>query len=215
MKRIKIFIAKRLSKIIRFIQYWSIQEQRENIHPTVIVETGTRIHDVSIDRYTYVGHDCFLGSGKIGAFCSISWNVTIGADEHPIDKVSKHPFWYSSTHSNIKADQNRWKQTKDIPIIGNDVWIGANAVILRGAIIEDGAVIAAGAVVNGYVPAYSIVGGVPAKIIKFQFDQETCLTLKEVKWWQWDEEKLLKNAHLFDDVNAFLKLLHVELGHAK
>lgn len=215
MNNLKISFAKRLSRISRFIQYWSIQEKRENIHPTVIFEIGTRIHDVSIDRYTYVGHDCFLGSGTIGAFCSISWNVTIGADEHPLGKVSKHPFWYSSTHSNIRSDRDRWKQQKSPPIIGNDVWIGSNAVILRGAVIEDGAVVAAGAVVNGHVPSYAVVGGIPAKIIKYQFDDETCTALKNIKWWQWEEKKLLKNAYLFDDVDSFLKSNYMELDHAE
>jgi acetyltransferase-like isoleucine patch superfamily enzyme len=151
--------------------------------------------------------------GKVGAYCSIAPNVSIGDGEHPVTWMSSHPFQYG------KSSFNNWDGAKDftgelrlplsiskrMPVIGNDVWIGANAVILRGVTIGDGAVVAAGAVVNKDVPAYAIVGGVPAKVIKYRFDQEIIAQLLELKWWEYDVNEL--SDLCFDDVeNAILQL---------
>lgn len=203
----KIRLAKRLNKVIRFIQYWSAQQEQPNVHPTVTVETGSRIlSDVLIGRYTYIGHNTMISSGSIGAFCSISWNVTIGADEHPLSGVSKHPFWYSPIHHNLKASAWRWSQEKAPPVIGNDVWIGAGATVLRGAVIEDGAVIGAGSIVTGHVPAYAVVGGIPAKRIKYLIEDETIRSaVRATKWWDWDEDKLVKASGCFGDIKEFVR----------
>jgi len=106
---------------------------------------------------------------------SVAYGVRIGLPEHPVNMVSTSPKIYR----NIKS-----KDIKDVyfpPIIGNDVWIGANAIILQGVTIGDGAVIAAGAVVTKDVPPYAIVGGVPAKVIKYRFSDDVILKLLEIR----------------------------------
>jgi virginiamycin A acetyltransferase len=114
--------------------------------------------DISIKSHSYVNENSILVSGSIGQYCSIGYAVIIGPEEHPLDKVTTSPRAF--IQNNIKFEQD-----KLAPIIGDDVWIGANAVVLRGTIIGKGAVIAAGAIVTKNVEEYSIVGGVPARKI--------------------------------------------------
>ena len=117
---------------------------------------STRItKDVQIGRYTYAT-DAIIQNAVIGSFCSIAPGVKIGLNNHPLDRILTHPLGYD----NITFDKNLPQIT-----IGNDVWVGANDVILNGVSIGDGAVIAAGAVVNKNVNPFSIVGGIPAVVI--------------------------------------------------
>lgn len=127
---------------------------------------------------------------KIGKFCSIADGVTILAGgEHKSDWISTYPF-------NALIDEFRYIKghpaTKGNIIIGNDVWIGNNAKILSGVTIGDGAIIGSNALVCKDVPPYSIVGGNPAKLIKYRFDQDTIDKLLKVQWWNCNEETLIK-----------------------
>ncbi|MDH5184911.1 MAG: CatB-related O-acetyltransferase [Gammaproteobacteria bacterium] len=125
---------------------------------------------------------------KIGKFCSIASNVTILlGGNHRIDWVSTYPF------SNVFSDARGFTghpTTKGDVVIGHDVWIGTESMILSGVTIGSGAVIAACSVVTKDIPPYAIVAGNPAKIIRQRFDQETIESLLEIAWWDWPIENI-------------------------
>lgn len=145
---------------------------------------------VSIGRCTYLSPNCVIESNVvIGKYCSIAPNVFIGPGEHYTRFATTHPvlfdpFWRKLLSISEKEEYIKRIGKYDlITNIGNDVWIGYNATILRGINIGDGAVIASGAVVTADVPPYAIVGGVPARIIKYRFSDEKIDILLKSKWW--------------------------------
>ena len=138
-----------------------------------------------------IGH--FLHNVKIGRYCSIAAGVWIAPDEHPIDWLTANPVSYAPE---CFEWSRRWRD-RALPKamtcnharsveIGNDAWIGSGAFIKGGVKIGDGAVVAAHAVVVKDVPPYAIVGGVPAKVIRYRFDAATINELLELKWWNYD-----------------------------
>ena len=132
-------------------------------------------------------------SVKIGKYCCIASGVKILASgEHNYRAVANYPF-----AANMLGDINRDTFKKGLVVIGNDVWIGANATLLSGVQIGDGAVIGAGSVVIGNIPSYSIVAGVPARIIKYRFPEEIIIELQSILWWDWGYERIRNNLELF------------------
>ena len=123
----------------------------------------------------------------IGSFCSIAQNVMIGPSEHPLNYLSSSPCFYTSMFGWRNRKCN-YKIIADPCHIGNDVWIGHGVFIKAGVNVGDGAVIAAGAVVVKDIPPYAIVGGVPAKVIRYRFSEEQIKALLELKWWDLDDE---------------------------
>lgn len=172
-----------------------------------IFETGT-----SIGAYTYMRGGTVHSLTKIGRFCSVAPGVEIGPGNHPTTFLSTHPFQYGASGFDFWPAFKGFKHrglnvptsvAKAAPIIGNDVWIGAQAFIPRGVTIGDGAVIAAGSVVTKDVQPYEIVGGAPAKHIRFRFDKETISTLLELKWWDYEPASL--EGVPFDDIHAAIE----------
>lgn len=162
----------------------------------VSIGKGVRIESgVKIGNYTYVNDNSFIVSGVIGNFCSIACNVQIGLQEHPTNYISTSPYIYGKMKSILGLDL--WNGIYSPPIIGNDVWIGSSAIILQGVKIGDGAIIAAGAVVTKDVPPFTIVGGVPAKVIKKRFTDDEIKFLQDLKWWDMPLEELEKYRELF------------------
>ncbi len=156
-------------------------------------------HDASIihceiDKYTSIGRYSKLQDCMIGKFCSVSWDVTIGAKSHPLDAISTHSFPYNKLYDFAS-------QAKGLPpqmtIIGNDVWIGCGAIVKSGITIGNGAIIGAGAVVTKDVEPYAIVVGSPAKKIKARFSDAVIQQLEEMKWWDMDESWIKENIQLF------------------
>ena len=129
----------------------------------------------------------------IGKFCSIACGAKFlfNSANHRIASLSTYtfPLFFEEWGLEKENVAQAWDQKGDI-IIGNDVWIGYEAVILSGVTIGDGAVIGCRAVVTKDVPPYTIVGGVPAKPIRKRFDEETIKELQKIKWWDWTEEKI-------------------------
>ena len=134
---------------------------------------------------------------KVGKFCSIALNVNVyTGGNHRNDWVTTYPFGH--VHKDIfdTFDGKGHPKSNGDVIIGNDVWIGSNATIMSGVMIGDGAVIANNSHVVKNVDPYSIVGGNPAKLIKYRFSTEQIQKLLELKWWDWSVEKINANAHL-------------------
>jgi len=169
-------------------------------YPKVRISFPTLIRgDVEIGDYTYISAFCDIrgmrNKIKIGKFCSIASGVIIiSADEpHPYDTVTNYPFYILFKEAKKSVSDIK----KGSVIIGNDVWIGARAIILPGVTIGNGAVIGAGAVVTKDVPSYAIIGGVPAKIIKYRYSEKMISRIEKIKWWDWPIEKIRKNLDFF------------------
>lgn len=129
----------------------------------------------------------------IGRFCSIACGVRFlfTSANHTLRSLSTYPFpiFFEEWHLDVAHITEAWDNKGDIRI-GNDVWIGYEAVVMSGVTIGDGAIVAARAVVTKDVPPYTIVGGVPARPIRKRFDDETIARLLAVRWWEWPLEKI-------------------------
>lgn len=152
---------------------------------------------------TYIGHDSDIG-GSIGRFCCVAPNVLYNPGIHPFSfpYVAVSPMFYSMSKQcgETFATENTFKEYLKPLEIGNDVWIQQNVFICGGVEISDGAVVLAGAVVTKDVPPYAIVGGVPAKVVKYRYDEETVKFLLRIKWWNKDVSWLRKNWKLMNNI---------------
>ena len=163
------------------------------------------LQGVTIGSRSYTGMNCVMRSCLIGRFCSISWNVSIGGKNHDLSLLTTSPIWrFKRMGKGGRTIGSKGVNFGSSAVceIGNDVWIGSNAVILRNVKIGDGAVVAAGAVVTKDVPPYSIVAGVPAKVMRFRFPAEIIEHLLRLKWWEWNDEKIDQNLELIYDTHV-------------
>ena len=172
---------------------------------------GAGISNSYIGRNTYIRENSLLLNCYVGRFCSIASDVKVVSLDHPSSVfVSTCPTFFSTLKQNGQSfvDKNTYNEHLTIEgydvIIGNDVWIGCNAIIKGGIRIGDGAIIAMGAVVTKDVPPYAIVGGVPAKIIRYRFKEEQIEKLLKIQWWDNDDTWLKDHKESFSNINIFL-----------
>lgn len=172
----------------------------------------TVVSGAYIGKYTYINLYDYLPNCKIGRFCSLGQRITVISDNHPSSVfVSTSPSFYSTAkqngHSFVK--ENKFEERLSVSgfdaIIGNDVWIGSYVIIKGGVTIGDGAIVAMGSVVTKDVPPYAIVGGVPAKVIKYRFDERQIDKLLELRWWDKPDEWIKAHAEEFENINSFLE----------
>ena len=167
-----------------------------------------------IGEYTYQWQsliiDEYVGSEakvNIGKFCSIAKNVRIiTGGIHPTDWISTYPF---RNQFNLPGkNRDGMPKTNGDIIVGHDVWIGTGVTILSGVKIGNGAVVATGAVVTKDIPAYAIIGGVPAKVIKYRFTPNQIKDLEMINWYDWHIEKIKDNIHLLssNSIEEFISI---------
>ncbi len=157
------------------------------------------VNKSKIGNYSYVNHDTLIQNTTIGNYTSIAHGVKMGLGAHPLHLFSTSPVFYKKKNSlkiNVIKEDVNFNEYKPIKI-GHDVWIGANVIIMDGIKIGNGAVIAAGAIITKNVPPYAIIAGIPGKIIKFRFEEQTINELEKTKWW-------LKNADEVQNISSIL-----------
>jgi acetyltransferase-like isoleucine patch superfamily enzyme len=175
------------------------------VHNSTIAKFA-RIHrfckvlDSEIDDFSYVGVGTTVFHSRVGKFCSIGHDCIIGTASHSLTYLSTSPVFTENVNAlNIQLIATPCFRSVSEVVIGNDVWIGTRVTILGGVSIGDGAIVAAGAVVNRNVEPYSIVGGVPAKHLKYRFNDSLISSIRSLKWWDKDLDEIRKNIVLFQN----------------
>lgn len=173
----------------------------------------TKIVNSKIDSFSYVSYFSHLQNVTVGKYCSIAKRVSVGLGFHPTNFISSSPIFYSPKNPLFKSIVKD-KKFEDIKpsFIGNDVWIGANTVILDGVRIGHGSIIGANSVVTKDVEPYSIVGGVPAKLIRKRFLEEEIEFLLKLEWWDKPLDFFIKPevVKLFSEITCMNRLKQLE-----
>lgn len=182
--------------------YYSVDS---TVEPTSKIEAGSILVSSSLGRHSFCGYGCELMNTKVGQFCSIASDVRVGGAHHPIEYVSTSPVFLSHKDSVKKKFAHHVYLPRIQTIIGNDVWIGAGVLVKAGVTVSDGAVIGMGAVVTKDVPAYAIVAGNPATIIRKRFSDNIIDALLRLKWWEFDDDRLKRIGPLMNDPEKLLR----------
>ncbi len=161
-----------------------------NLHQRSRICALSKFTNSSIGKYSYVGRNCSINNTKIGSYCSIGMNVKTGLGFHPVKFISTSPVFYKKKNvlGKTYVSEDKFIDYKGIDI-GNDVWVGADSLIVDGVNIGHGVIVGAKTVVTKDIPPYAIVVGVPGKVIKYRFAEHLIERLLNLKWWDLDMDK--------------------------
>ncbi|MDQ0454053.1 DapH/DapD/GlmU-related protein [Rhizobium paknamense] len=169
------------------------------------VAARCRLEDCEMDDYSYIMQDGSIWCATIGKFANIAAAVRINATNHPTWRPTLHHFTYRAADYFEGAENDgdffAWRRENRV-VIGHDVWIGHGATLLPGVTIGNGAVVGAGAVVSKSVAPYTIVGGVPAKLIRERFPAPVAERMDRLQWWDWDHDRLFAALEDFRTLSA-------------
>lgn len=192
-------------KDISFFAYW---DSTSTFTRYTSLQRKAKLLHSHIGRYSRICINTELLNSTVGNFSIIARNCIVGLGAHPTNTLSPHSIFYK---------KKRWKwhdewckdigfRESDLPVtIGNGVWIGIRCLILDGVTIGDGAIVAAGAVVTKDVPPFAVVGGVPAKVLKYRFSPEIIERLLEIQWWNLPDEEITRIKDIFHKPNPTLE----------
>lgn len=202
---IKTFFSKR--KFYSHISFFAFWDYKTVFSNKVLLAPLTRLNNVEIGDFTRIKPLCNIFHAKIGKYCSIAKGVKIGLGRHPTNLISTNSIFYKS------GIYSHWKReigfVEEVEVsIGNDVWIGLESIVLDGVKIGDGAIIGARSLVTKDVPPYAIAVGMPAKVIKYRFEQDVINRLLEIKWWNLSEDEISTKLPLFTSNKITLELLN-------
>jgi acetyltransferase-like isoleucine patch superfamily enzyme len=194
------FFSKRVS-------FYAIWDSKSSFTKYSEIRRFSKLKNSVIGKYSRVNPGCKLANTTVGNFTAIGRDTTIGLGQHPLNYISTQNIFYKKNKLN-----NNWAQHIDFsskPImIGNDVWIGVESLIMDGVKIGDGAVIGARSVVTKDVPPYAIVVGQPAKIIKYRFENDVIERLLEIKWWNFSDEEISDKIYFFREPIVTIEIIN-------
>ena len=182
---------------------------QSEIAGNLTIDFGSCINRTTVGRYFGLGCFSYVANSDIGSYCTFGSRVSVGAFSHPTDWLSIHEIQYRNTFNIygdtvIKNDINIAPVNKRT-VIGNDVWIGDNACVKAGVILGSGCIVGLGAVVVTDVPPYAIVGGNPARVLRYRFSEDLIVKLLDVKWWNYSPDEL--RGIDFSDVNSAIRFV--------
>lgn len=191
--------------LLSIFSFWT---KKSFFSKTSEIRSFAVLYESSIGNYSRINSNCKLVYTKVGNFTAIGKASILGLGRHPLSLVSTNSIFYKKNRM-----RNDWITEIDfkqnLPInIGNDVWIGRSSTIMDGVNIGDGAVVATGSIVTKDVPPYAIVGGIPAKVIKYRFSKEVVERLLELEWWNFDDQKISKHKDFFNEEDLTLEKIN-------
>jgi acetyltransferase-like isoleucine patch superfamily enzyme len=196
-----LFSYLKFNRYKKSVSFFSVWDGDTKLGKNVYIAFGVRLGCCDIGEYTRVRHFSTVYHATIGKFSTISKNVRIGIGQHPTNLISTNLIFYKrNLITNKWVRPIKFEEYKPISI-GNDVWVGESAMVMGGVKIGDGAVIAAHSVVTRDVPPYAIVAGVPAKVVKYRFDEEIINSLLDIKWWNLTEQEIEDRIEAFTIFN--------------
>jgi len=157
------------------------------------VGARTTMAETTFGDYSYVVNDSSIIYAEIGKFCSIAAHTRLNPGNHPLERAALHHFTYRSESYQLGPSDDSaffdWRRSHAVTL-GDDVWIGYGAIVLPGVTLGTGVAVGAGAVVSKDVPPFAVVAGVPAKVIRYRFDERMQEALQRIAWWTWTREQL-------------------------